>query len=287
LLLPSVYEVFMRRLSLVLTAAVSVIAFSQTATAAPPTPVAVALSWTGFYAGGNLGYGWGDASSDLSSLQPWATRTLFTMNGSYGTHFDGIVGGVQLGYNWQFLPNWVIGFEADWQASDQNGNSTFDGVIVAPLPPGTFYDPATTSQNVGLTWFGTVRGRFGFAWDHWLVYATGGLAYGRISVNGITNVANVTPLFPNPSVTFSDTSTNKGWTVGGGAEFRLNSRWSAKVEYLYIDLGDVTANGVIPPSGCYGKPGVICGVTSRAGSQTVTAHVTDNVIRVGINYHFN
>lgn len=278
----------MRPLSLALIAAVSVIASTQSASAAPPTPVAVAPTWTGFYAGANLGYGWGDTSSDLSTTQRNG-NVLLTMNGAYGTDFDGILAGIQLGYNWQLSPNWVIGFEADWQVSGQNGRSTFDGVIVAPNGFNVGFNPATTIQNARVDWFGTIRGRLGYAWDRWLVYGTGGLAYGRISIGVITNVA---PSFvgPNPSVLFSGNSNNTGWAVGGGVEMMLNSNWSAKVEYLYIDLGDVTANGVIPPGGCYGTPGggICSGAVQLSGSETVTTHsLIDNIIRVGINYHFN
>src|SRR4051812_5024181 len=89
-------------------------------TKAPP-PVVAVWNWTGFYIGGNIGYSWG-RSGDTSTLTNAAGTVLFTS--ANGTNMDGVIGGGQIGYNWQ-TQNWVWGLEADIQASDQKGRRDF------------------------------------------------------------------------------------------------------------------------------------------------------------------
>jgi outer membrane immunogenic protein len=104
-------------------------------------PIAPVFNWTGFYFGGHVGYGWAD--SGVGDL-------------------DGFIGGLQLGYNWQFSRNWVFGLEADIAGTDMNN----------AIPAHVDY-------------IGTVRGRLGYTWDRVMVYGTGGLAYAKASVAGI------------------------------------------------------------------------------------------------------
>ncbi len=139
-------------------------------------------NWTGFYAGLNLGYQWGSATN--TGLSP-----------------SGVAGGIQGGYNWQ-TGNFVLGAETDLQLS---GASDSAGAF-------KFSNP----------WFGTLRGRGGYAINNILLYATGGLAYG----SGTAELLGL-----------SETHTAIGWTVGGGMEVGLTPRWTAKAEYLYVDLG--------------------------------------------------
>ena len=141
-------------------------------------------SWAGPYIGGNIGWDWG--SVDNNPTKP-----------------SGFVGGAQAGYNWQTGP-WVFGIEGDLQ-----GNGASD-----TFAPWKFSNP----------WFGTVRGRAGYALNNVLFYGTAGLAFGELSgqtFGGLT-----------------ETHTYAGWTVGVGAEVGLAQNWSAKVEYLYVDLND-------------------------------------------------
>jgi outer membrane immunogenic protein len=142
-----------------------------------------AYSWAGPYLGGNIGYAWGSVDNN------W-------------TEPSGIAGGVQAGYNFQQGP-WVFGLEGDIQAT--GANDTF--------APWKFSNP----------WFGTVRGRGGYAFNNILVYGTVGLAFGELRANtfGLT-----------------ESHTNVGWTAGVGAEVGLTRNWSAKVEYLYVDLAN-------------------------------------------------
>ena len=140
-----------------------------------------AYSWAGPYLGGNIGYGWGRVDNN-------------------GTRPSGFVGGVQAGYNWQNGPL-VFGLEADIQAS--GANDTF--------APWKFSHP----------WFGTVRGRAGYAFNNVLFYGTGGLAFGELR---------------GETFGLSETHTTAGWTVGVGAEMGFAQNWTAKIEYLYVDL---------------------------------------------------
>ena len=141
---------------------------------------------------------------------------------------DGVTGGGQIGYNWQVHPNWVLGVEADLQASA--AEDTF--------APYKFANP----------WFGTVRGRAGYAMNNVLAYVTGGLAYGggRVELGAA-----------------SETQTHLGWTIGGGVEVGLTPNWTAKAEYLYVRLDD--------------RSYVLTGVQNGFSS---------NVFRLGANYRF-
>src|SRR5262245_43288978 len=109
---------------------------------APPPPPAAVYSWTGWYVGGNVGYSWGDAHTDnagiATSIASGATTLPFA--GSNTARLNGVIGGGQLGYNYQFAPQWVLGFEADIQASGERGSNTFNdplsGTICVAAGPG-------------------------------------------------------------------------------------------------------------------------------------------------------
>ena len=167
-----------------------------------------AYSWAGPYIGGNLGYAWG--SVEHNPTKP-----------------SGFAGGVQAGYNFQTGP-WVFGIESDIQAS--GAEQTF--------APWKFSNP----------WFGTLRGRAGYALNNVLFYGTGGLAFGELRAS---------------TFGLSESHTNAGWTLGVGAEMGFAPNWSAKVEYLYVDLNSSNF--------------VITGASNgyRFG-----------LVRAGVNYHF-
>ena len=198
-----------------------------------PVPfIDVPFSWSGFYVGVNGGYGWGRSS--------WSDPVVGTDSGHFNTR--GALLGGQLGYNWQ-LGSVVFGVEtdADWANISGNGNG---GVCLA--------DAGGVCQTKQ-TWFGTTRGRIGYAFGRWLPYVTGGGAYGDISAaqsNG------------------TSTTTRFGWTAGGGVEYSLDRNWSAKVEYLHLDLGTA-------------------GFFSAANNATtLSVPAKDNLVRAGINYHW-
>jgi outer membrane immunogenic protein len=162
---------------------------------------------------------------------------------------------------------WVLGLEADIQGAGQRGSGAF--ATPAGLPGGVPPVPgAAISFEDKLEWFGTVRGRVGYALGdgRWLPYVTGGLAYGGGNING-TGTIGTGPGVAT-AVAFSNDSTYVGWTIGAGLEYAFADKWSAKLEYLYMDLG----NGP---------------TVSLSPSNTIsTGRMTDNIGRVGVNYHF-
>jgi outer membrane immunogenic protein len=167
-----------------------------------------ALSWAGPYLGGNIGYAWGGV--DNNPAKP-----------------SGFAGGAQIGYNWTNGP-WVFGAEGDIQAT--GAEETF--------APWKFSNP----------WFGTIRGRGGYAFQNVLFYATAGLAFGELRAE---------------TFGLSESHTNVGWTAGLGAEMGFAPNWSAKLEYLYVDLANSNF--------------IITGASNGY-------HF--GVIRAGVNYHF-
>jgi len=235
-------------------------------TKAPPALVEV-YNWTGFYIGGNVGYSWG-RSRDTSTLTNTAGTVLFTSIDR--SDLNGVVGGGQIGHNWQ-VQNWVWGLEADIQGTDEHGSRAFTCptaictpsaiILVAPGPA------VPVSLNQKLEWFGTVRGRAGvLVTPKVLLYATGGLAYGEVKSTETVGVLTG----------FSNSDIRVGYTVGAGVEGVIGGNWTAKLEYLYVDLGKVSSS-FLTTAPAFGG-GVL---TSNFSSR-----ITDNVLRAGINYRF-
>lgn len=222
-----------------------------------------ASNWSGFYTGVNIGYGWGNDNTDFVAVPNEVA--LGFQNSTLNSDPKGVLGGAQIGYNWQ-AGSLVTGLEADIQGSAIHGSAT------GPL---TFSDDGTLSpfgsraSDEKLSWFGTVRGRLGITvTPELMLYGTGGLAYGRIQTSATTNVGFGAEFISNVS------QLKAGWTAGGGAEWAFARNWSAKVEYLFVDLGTVSASG---PSNVVGNTNLIAS----------TWRLHDNIVRVGVNYHFN
>jgi outer membrane immunogenic protein len=230
-------ETIMRRIvftSSLATAAIAATALAHAADLgpmvanAPPAPVY--YNWTGLYLGANLGGSWGRESHQIFD----GTAGIFEVGVT--NHPDGVIGGGQVGYNWQFSPwfGWgtgtVLGIEADIQGSSQR--STIDEAFSDPR-----FGPVTFAGSVEdkLEWFGTVRGRAGIAFDRVLWYATGGWAFGERKLGGPLTSSNAAGLIATTA--FSTSSRMNGWTVGGGIEWAFWGNWTAKFEYLYIDFG--------------------------------------------------
>ena len=214
----------------------------------PPPPPPPVYNWTGLYWGGNIGYSWGEAKRDFSVIG------VGTASGS--EDIDGVIGGFQSGYNYQF-GTWVVGFETDIQASGQKGGSTFN-VRAFPL--------TTVTTDHKLDWFGTSRSRLGFLWSpNVLAYGTFGVAYGRVKDSATITVAGL----GSATGTFKDVKA--GWTAGAGLESAWGGGWSVKLEYLYIDLGDTERTLATPALGTF---------------LTETRRTTDNIVRVGLNYRW-
>jgi outer membrane immunogenic protein len=246
----------------------------------------VVYDWNGFYIGGNVGYGWGRASTDGNQTGTQSVSEFAAIGGALLAGFpvvtplgtvpltgranaNGVIGGGQAGYNWQ-RGTWLFGLEADIQGSDERGSA--DVCIVAGCAIGT----GVLTANYKLDWFGTARGRVGFLpTDRVLLYATGGLAYGEVSATA--------PLIP-----LSWGSTRAGWTVGAGAEAAIDQHWSVKLEYLYMDLGNfgsgtTTATNVVTQLGVPVRRNT---VTTTTFTSAFSSRFTDNIVRVGLNYRF-
>jgi outer membrane immunogenic protein len=242
---------------------------------APAPVMAPVWNWNGFYIGINGGYSWGHSSRDLNFFNPLNGVLLATGTGQ-GRDMNGGLFGGQIGYNWQ-MSNWVFGLEADAQWTGQKGSTTvlcpvggcFPATTVAPLATG-----GSAALSDKLDWFATFRGRLGFTvTPNVLLYATGGAAWGEVETSvGLTALTAagvpVTALGTNKTDRF-------GWTIGGGIEAMFAANWSAKIEYLYLDMGSISNSVVMP---------VASGIPLGAN---VTSRVTDNIIRAGINYHFS
>jgi outer membrane immunogenic protein len=235
-----------------------------------PPPV---FTWTGFYAGGNIGYSGGHADNS-ATIDRFLTGLPLpgVLNGtnSASNAANGALGGGQIGYNWQ-ITNWLVGLETDIQAQRLRGSSPI--TCVACSDDGT---NILTNLSQGSNWFGTFRGRAGIlASPDTLFYATGGLAYSDVTVAG-----TATGNFNGTTVTLPSNSTTRvGWTAGAGVEQHFGGNWTWKVEYLYMDFGTVNG-GPIPLTG------ILVPVRTEAGL-SYSSHFTDNVLRVGVNYHFN
>ena len=238
---------------------------------APPPVMAPLPTWTGFYLGLNGGYSWGRSSRELNFVTATGA-TLIAPSGvvtTGGTELEGGLFGGQIGYNWQ-TANWVFGFESDIQWANQRGSRAFNGLI--PLAGGGALTGAVVDQK--LEWFGTFRGRGGFlVGQSALLYVTGGLAYGSLQTD--IALAGLTAAGAGIAATASGSGTRVGWTVGTGLEWKFSPNWSAKVEYLYMDIGSTTNTAFITTP---------AGVTVGAN---VTSRVTDNIIRGGFNYQFS
>jgi outer membrane immunogenic protein len=238
--------------------------------AAPPV-----WNWTGFYLGGNVGYSWGTSNSTVAFFDNTTGALLASPSNSFG--MDGIIGGGQVGYNWQ-VGRWVWGLETDIQASGQQGTATFACGAACGTPP------VSETLTEKLDWFGTARGRLGFTVTPTvLLYATGGLAYGDVESSGVIG---------DPTA-FSMSTIKAGWTVGGGVEARIVGNWTAKLEYLYMDLGDVsgtTSTGIVTVPATTGSCG-FAPFPACSGAHTLNSSfnsgITDNILRVGVNYKFN
>jgi outer membrane immunogenic protein len=238
-----------------------------------------APSWTGPYIGVNIGYGWDSGEVDFSPYitdptiegLPEALQDLLAA-GSYpdglSPDAEGILGGGQIGYNWQLSSAWVVGIEADLQASDIDGSKSEHK---SPL----FFDETETSASKQVDWFGTLRARAGFLVNpQWLLFVTGGLAYGKTSLSFKTADISQGCVFSNLCADETSSGVKAGWTVGAGTELMLAQDWSLKAEYLYVDLGERSFNAESM-------------VTDVPVDFDVSANFHEHIARLGLNYHFN
>lgn len=187
---------------------------------AEPVSQATAFDWTGAYVGADLGYGWGDYG-------------ITTSAGSGSRSTDGFNGGLYAGYNYAVTPNVIVGAEMDVQAGQ-----------------GDKFDVQGSPVDVGTLWYGTGRGRIGYAFDNFMVYGTAGLAWAHANAdfNG-----------------GSDSNTHIGWAAGGGVEAALTDNLVARAEYLYMNTSKETYT---------------------VGSESRKMDLDGSLVRLGLAYKF-
>jgi len=205
--------------------------FSVAPVEAPFYAAEPAYNWNGFYAGVNAGYGWAELS--------WLP------SGSATDDVEGVTGGVQAGVNYD-LGGFVLGAEADLNITDIQRTVVTAGIA---------------SATIGLDYYGTVRARAGYAFNRFLPYVTGGIAYGRFDTE--LSIAGL-------GVIVSDSENHVGWTIGAGAEYAVTDNLTVRAEYLYGDLGTKSYDFVTPLL-------VVAEGEARLTYQTA---------RIGLNYKF-
>jgi high affinity Mn2+ porin len=190
--------------------------------------------WSGFYVGGHVGYSRGSGRNTLFDPDPTVASS------SFGSLF----GGMQFGYNYLMSSRLLVGIEGDISFP----NFLDDGIVAARSTPSS----AVTEK---LDFVSTVRGRAGYAFGHWLFYATGGLAWSQARFLEDSN---------SPGNQDKVLRMRSGWAVGAGAELAISPYWTARLEYLYDRLG--SASGTFP---------------SGTGYESTTVKL--NSVRIGLN----
>jgi outer membrane immunogenic protein len=207
----------------------------------PPPP----FSWTGCYGGGQVGGGFGQ--KDLTDTV--GTFAGFSGFASANLDISGYMLGGQIGCDYQFASNWVIGIEGAAAGGSIGGSTTV-------VPPGATFKETTDFLT-------SVTARVGFAWDHWLLYAKGGGAWAgdRYSAIGV---------FGGTAFDLEGLETRLGWTAGGGIEWAFWRNWSVKLEYDYYGFGSRSVTFIDPNTGNTGPANI---------KQTI------QVIMLGLNFH--
>ena len=258
-------------------------------------PVVAYANWTGCHIGGfvgmesgrNNGYAttaattFGPVTAAANPIPPGRVFPGVPVSG--GFNMNGFLGGGDGGCDYQW-GNWVVGVEGDWSQMNKSGQAftPFGGQTGNPIPIGV--SPAGAIINLGApwvfqsteNWLATVRGRLGYAVDKWLFFVSGGGAWARIE----SSTQLITGPFLTPNL---QNDTRSGWTVGGGFDYAITSAslmpgWSFRLEYLYVSI----------PSYTTFTPGVGAGLTPTGTTLTnlSTGKLTNNIVRVGLNYKF-
>jgi opacity protein-like surface antigen len=200
-----------------------------------PALAPATYNWSGAYVGANFGFAF-DREDVTAPL------------GIFATDPSGVLGGVQLGYNYLFSSSWLLGIEGEFDWTSAAGNTNFNNVAAV--------GSVTSDHN----WYGTLDGRLGYVTGPWMLYVKGGGAW----MNADYRFAANSPF--GGAATMS--SSRPGWNVGTGVEYMLTPRWSAKLAYDYLDFGSNTL-GFVTPFGT--------GLTFRTRV---------NEVKAGVNYHW-
>ncbi|NWG71614.1 MAG: porin family protein [Parvularculaceae bacterium] len=246
--------------------------FAAALVAATMLSTAASAQWTGFYFGGNVGYGWGDSDSDVAlsgqwAIEPAALRTGVTNLWSTSQSPDGVNFGAQLGYNHEFSGGFVVGLEADYAALNA------DDARLLPLTATSFgptptYGPGNSVDGKHML---AAKAKLGFSSGSWLFYATGG--WSMAQVEGTAEVTSS----GGYSKFGADTEWLSGVVYGAGIETMLGSNWSARVEYLRGDYSDFEYATAYRAGSTFVSP---------AYNEIITQDFDINSVRLAINFHF-
>ena len=242
-----------------------------------PSPV---FSWTGFYLGGNVGGGTSHinfSGTGIFTIARVADPFAFANSGTA----SGILAGGQLGFNYELPAHVVLGFEADLDGSSFHGLTTFCSTGTGG--PLLGHGANCETSNNKLEEFSTVRGRVGYAFDHVLVYGTGGFAWERSSTSTIATCVTVSGSCPGHGVKFTDGSseasaTLSGWAAGVGIEWALTPQWILRAEYLHLAFDRGAEN--------FSASGTASRVPFAVSGRNSMSNDVD-FARVGLSYLFN
>ena len=222
-------------------------AFAADLAAKAPTPApAPQITWTAVYIGGNGGCGW--VRRNINTFNTNEPGDFATFSGDFAKVETACFGGGQIGANYEFANRFVVGVEADGDWGKISGS----GAFVEEGEVSTF---KSTLKS-----FGTVRGRVGYAFDTELPYVTAGWAWGRNSMTAVGDTGTAT----------GGSATHSGWVAGFGIEHRLGAHWSARFEFLHLDLGNKNYALLIDDD---------AGVAPGA-----SVHLRVDTVKVGLNY---
>jgi outer membrane immunogenic protein len=222
-------------------------------------PIAIPIfTWTGCYIGGTGGGVWGNTNDRWGANPAGFPGFAGSLAVSSSFHSSGATGGVEGGCNYQVNPWFVFGVEGDWEATSLS--STFGGTVVTPVGSAPF------TQTFSSHWLSTVRARAGYSAGPWLFYATGGAAFANLSRSD-------TLTLPSGTINASQSTTASGWTVGAGIEWAFLPNWTARAEYLYVDLPALTFTAVNP-------------TTSLQFITATHGDLHENIVRAAISYKF-
>lgn len=171
------------------------------------------LVWTGGYVGLQAGYSWGD------------TDQVFGNGDNTHPDADGWLGGIYVGYNYQFANNVVVGVDGDFAWSDADGESLNYDPSGGPFPPSNI-------AYADVDWTGAVRARLGYAVDRFLPYVAGGFAFTKATWRDTSSGAE----YDRVDETYT------GWTLGGGVEYAFTDNIIGRAEYRYSDFGEESDN---------------------------------------------
>lgn len=254
--------------------------------------------WAGFYLGVNSGYWWAQNNKVATTGSPGFVNQTFALGASnianalaqtatntFSFHSDGLIGGGQVGYNYPYTKEVLLGLDIDFEGLSHSNNTHSLQKTVNLIDFDENYLGSLVVKEK-INYLGTVRARLGYLYvPAFLVYVTGGFAYGHVTLDTAWSVQeSLGPtVFPGIIAQNNVSKVRFGWTAGVGVEWLFKSNWSAKIEYAYYDLNDLNAPVTLAQINSSLSPSVPWG---NAEANTKLS-ISTGTIRAGINYHFS